>query len=202
MRINLRDPLTRNLLLVGVLVAGGLYAFFGTTWVPFFYQPTSERILELRADYEKKANDLARAQQAVADLARFQAEFAALHDRYELAAELLPQEREFPGMLRKITLAGQQAGVEFSMVMPSPPVVQGTYLELPMMITVRGGYHQFGQFLAQLANMRRIMNVTDIKMASQTSAENIHTMEATFTATAYMMNPAGDVSGESEDEES
>ena len=188
MSINLRDPQTRNLLLVGLLVGGGLYVFFATPLVPFGYQPTSQRITELKADFEKKSSDLARARQAVADLPRFQAEFAALHERYELASELLPLEKEFPGLLRKLTLTGQQAGIEFQMVQPEPIIEQGNYSALPIRITVHGGYHQIGQFLAQIANMRRIVNVTNLAIASQQSAESAATCEASFTATAYILN--------------
>ena len=202
MRLSIRDPLTRNLIVVGVLVGGGLYAFFATSWVPFGYKKTSEQITELKTDFEKKSSDLARARQAVADLPRFQAEFAALHERYELAKELLPEDREFPGLLRKITLTGQQAGIEFSVVQPEPPITQGKYIELPIRITVTGGYHQFGQFLAQLANMRRIINVTDIGINQFNEPDDLATCEASFRATAYMMNPAGPLPVEVEGGES
>ena len=192
MSINLRDPQTRNLILVGLLVGGGLYTFFATPLVPFGYQPTAQRIGELKADFEKKSNDLARARQAVADLPRFQAEFAALHERYELASELLPLDKEFPGLLRKLTLTGQQAGIEFQLVQPEGIVEQGNYTELPIRVTVRGGYHQIGQFLAQIANMRRIVNVSNLAIASHQSAESAASCEASFTATAYMLklNPS------------
>jgi len=187
--INLRDPQTRNLVLVALLVGSGLYAFFATPWVPFGYQPTSHRISELKADFEKKSSDLSRARQAVADLPRFQAEFAALHERYELAGELLPLEKEFPGLLRKLTLTGQQAGIEFQMVQPEAIIEQGNYTELPIRITVRGGYHQIGQFLAQIANMRRIINVSNLAISAQQSAASSATCEASLTATAYILNP-------------
>lgn len=190
MKFDLRDPKTRNLLLIAFLVGAGLYVFFGTTYVPFGWQPTQAKISSLRSDFEKKSSDLARARQAVADLPRFQAEFAALHERYELASELLPTDRELPGLLRKITLAGQQAGVTFQLVRPDPPVTQEHYIEIPIYITVQGGYHQIGQFVAQLANLERIVNVGAINLASFSSAEDPATCQASFTVTAYMLNPA------------
>jgi type IV pilus assembly protein PilO len=189
-KFDLRDPKTRNLLLIAFLVGAGLYVFFGTTYVPFGWQPTQAKISALRSDFEKKSSDLARARQAVADLPRFQAEFAALHERYELASELLPTDRELPGLLRKITLAGQQAGVTFQLVRPDPPVTQQHYIEIPIYITVQGGYHQIGQFVAQLANLERIVNVGAINLASFSSAEDPATCQASFTVTAYMLNPA------------
>lgn len=189
MRINLRDPETRNLLGVIVLVGAGLYFFFATPWVPFGAQPTAQRINEIKADLEKKSSDLARARQAVADLPRFQAEFSTLHERYELATELLPLEKEFPGLLRKLTLTGQQAGVQFEMVQPQGIIEQGNYTEIPIRITVRGGYHQIGQFLAQIANLRRIVNVSNLQISTEPSASDVATCEASFTATAYVLNP-------------
>jgi type IV pilus assembly protein PilO len=189
-RWNLRDPKTRNLLLTLFLAGAGLYFFFGTEYIPFAWRPTAARIQALRGEYEKKSSDLARARQAVADLPRFQAEFEALHERYELAAELLPADRELPGLLRKITLAGQQAGVTFQQVRPEPPVGKDHYTELPVHITVRGGYHQIGQFLAQLANLERIVNVGTINISSFSAPDEDASCEAAFTASAYMMNPA------------
>lgn len=191
MRINLRDSKTRNLILTALMVAGGLYLFFFSELVPFAYKPTAARIQAMRADYEKKSSDLSRARQAVADLPRFQAEFAALHERYEMAAELLPADRELPGLLRKITLAGQQAGITFELVKPEPPITQDHYIEIPIHITVQGGYHQVGQFLAQLANLERIVNVGTINLASHSAPDDEATCEASFTASAYMMAPGG-----------
>lgn len=190
MKFDLRDPKTRNAVLVVILVGAGLYLFFATPYVPFGWQPTAAKIATLRTDFEKKSNDLSRARQAVADLPRFQAEFAQLHERYEMASELLPTDRELPGLLRKITLAGQQAGVTFQLVRPQPPITREHYIELPIYITVQGGYHQVGQFVAQLANLERIVNVGTLNLASFTAADDPSTCQASFTATAYMLNPA------------
>jgi type IV pilus assembly protein PilO len=189
-RVNLKDSKTRTLILTVFLTGAGLYLFFGTEYIPFAFQPTAKRIQGLRAEYERKSSDLSRARQAVADLPRFQAEFAALHERYELAAELLPADRELPGLLRKITLAGQQAGITFQSVRPEPPVSKEHCTELPIHIVVRGGYHQVGQFLAQLANLERIVNVGTISVASFSSPDDDATCEAAFTVSAYMMNAA------------
>ena len=60
----------------------------------------------------------------------------------------------------------------------------------------------WGAFLAQLANMRRIVNVTDIGIVNHNEPDNLATCEASFRATAYMMNPAGPQPAEVEGEES
>jgi type IV pilus assembly protein PilO len=189
--LNLRDPKVQRLLLVGAFAAGSIYVFLATSYLPVNYPVAAERIKELKADFEKKSNDLARARQSVADLPRFQAEFAALHERYELAAELLPSEREMPGLLRRLTLAGQQCGVRFEIFKPEPEVVKEHYTEMPIQIAVVGGYHQVGQFLAEVANMPRIVKVTQLQVLNYDKGEDGQTTEARFVASAYTLNPEG-----------
>jgi hypothetical protein len=53
-----------------------------------------EQIDALKVDYEKKSTELARARATVADLPRFEAEYEQLHQRWSLAAELLPTDRQ------------------------------------------------------------------------------------------------------------
>jgi len=191
MAINLRDSRVQGGIISGLLGAGALYVFFATTYVPFTYPVNDGKIKELKADFEKKSNDLARARQSVADLPRFQAEFAALHERYEMAAELLPTEKEMPGILRRITLAGQQCGVEFESFRPDPEVVKEHYVEIPIQLDVHGGYHEIGQFLAELSNMKRIMKISNLQLTANTkdAEDDGGTTSARLTVTAYTLDP-------------
>src|SRR5262245_42985218 len=167
---NLRDPRVQGGLFTGLLGAGALYVFFATEYLPVTYPVNAAKIKELRADFEKKSNDLARARQSVADLPRFQAEFAALHERYEMAAELLPTENEMPGILRRITLAGQQCGITFESFRPDPEVVKDHYVEVPIQLDIHGGYHEVGQFLAEVSNMKRIMKISNLQLMANPKA--------------------------------
>ena len=186
---SLRDPRTQGLLITGVLGAAAIYVFFATPVLPINYPVAAAKIKDLKADYEKKSNDLARARQSVADLPRFQAEFAALHERYEMAAELLPTDKEMPGVLRRLTLAGQQCGVEFENFRPEADVRRDHYSEVPIELAVVGGYHQVGQFLAEIANMPRIMRVSNLQVLANTKADaEDQTTSAKMTITVYTLN--------------
>ena len=194
MAINLRDPRIQGGIVTGLLGAGALYVFFATSYVPVTYPVNAAKIKEMKADFEKKSNDLARARQSVADLPRFQAEFAALHERYEMAAELLPTEKEMPGILRRITLAGQQCGIVFESFRPDPEVVKDHYIEIPIQLDIHGGYHEVGQFLAELSNMKRIMKISNLQLmanskASESGSDDGGTTTARLTVTAYTLDP-------------
>src|SRR5687768_1540284 len=117
--VDLKNPAVQKIVLAAIASCGVLGVFFFTHLVPFGYPNRQERIVQLKADYEKKSTELARARATVADLPRFEAEYEQLHARWEVAAELLPADRQMPALLRRITLAGQQAGVQFVTFRPA-----------------------------------------------------------------------------------
>lgn len=193
MNFDLKNPAIQKIILSVLFVGSVLGVFFFTHLIPFGFQNQRDRIVALKADYEKKSTDLARARATVADLPRFEAEYEQLHQRWSLAAELLPTDRQMAALLRKITLSAQQTGVEFITFRPSGAKTEQYYTALPLQVKVNGGYHQVGSFLAELANMRRIITVSDVKLKTNMSTNNnngLLTTSAEFTASAYSLNTA------------
>ena len=188
-KLSLSSPATQKILLAILLAGGAVGVFFGTHLVPFGYQNANERIATLKGEYEKKSTELARARASVADLPRFEAEYEQLTQRWELASELLPTDKQTAALLRKITLAGQQSGVSFVMFKPNGTKPLEYHTELPVQISVTGGYHQVGSFLAELANMRRIVTVSNLRLVTNTKQDGTSTT-AEFVASAYSLNTA------------
>ena len=188
MALDLKSPVQQKIILSAVVAVGALSVFFFTHFLPFNFPNQAERIDGLKAEYEKKSTELARARATVADLPRFEAEYEQLHQRWSLAAELLPTDRQVAALLRKITLAAQQTGVRFVTFRPSGPKNEQYYTEMPLQITVNGGYHQIGSFLAELANLRRIITVSNVKLKAGSGNDPLLTTAVDFTASAYSLN--------------
>jgi type IV pilus assembly protein PilO len=186
-KIDLKNPALQKIVLSVVLSVGLLGVFFFTHLLPFTYPVQSERLNTLKAEYEKKSTELARARATVSDLPRFEAEYEHLHQRWVMAAELLPTDRQLAALLRKITLAAQQTGVEFLVFRPNDSKVEQHYTELPLQLSVYGDYHRVGSFLAELANMRRILTVSNLQLKGNVRDDQPIT-EAEFTASAYSLN--------------
>ena len=112
-------------------------------------------------------------------------------------SELLPADRQLPTLLRKITLAGQQTGITFTLFRPSAMQPSDYHTEMPINVAVSGDYHAVGSFLAELSNMRRIVTVTNLKLTTNTKPDGTGTTIAEFTASAYSLNtsPAGASAG-------
>ncbi len=188
--VDLKNPTIQKIVLSALLAGGLLSVFFFTHFVPFGYPNQQDRLNALKTEYERKSTELARARATVADLPRFEAEYEQLHDRWLLAAELLPTDRQLASLLRRITLAGQETGVQFLLFKPASSKSEAYYTQMPVQISVTGGYHQVGSFLAELANLRRIVTVTDVRLKVNTgaNANALSTTSAEFTASAYSLN--------------
>ena len=185
--LDLKSPSLQKLLLAILFAGGAVGVFYFTHLVPFGFANNNEKIATLKSDYEKKSSELARARASVADLPRFEAEYEQLHQRWEMASELLPTDRQVSTLLRKITLAGQQAGVSFAMFKPNGLRPSEYHTEMPVNITVSGAYHDVGSFLAELANLRRIVTVSNLKLTTNMKQAG-GTTTAEFVASAYSLN--------------
>jgi type IV pilus assembly protein PilO len=188
--LDLKNQTVLKIILSVVLVVAVLGVFFFTHFLPFGYPNQGDQLTALKADYEKKSTELARARAAVADLPRFEAEYELLHDRWTTASELLPAERQLAVLLRKISLAGQQTGVSFVMFKPGASRAESYYTALPVEITVFGSYHQVGSFLAELANLRRIVTVSNLRLTTNTKGDGLASTSASLTASTYSLSAA------------
>src|SRR5262245_35465136 len=187
---DIKSPGAQKLLLAILLAGGAVGVYFGTHLLPWTFPSGSEKIAELKSQYEQKSAELARARASVADLPRFEAEYEQLHQRWEMASELLPTERQLPTLLRKITLAGQQTGVTFTMFRPGAVQPSDYHTEMPIAVSVSGDFHSVGSFLAELANMRRIVTVSNLKLTTNNKNDGTGSTVAEFTASAYSLNTA------------
>ena len=195
--MNLRDPKTQKLIVVLLALISLSYVYFGTTLLPFCYRVQKAKIAVLEADYTKLSAEVEKARQIVGNLAKLEAEYERLHLQWESAQELLPPEQEMPDLLRKVTTAGNKAGIEFMLFQPKPPVAKELFKEHPVSVRVRGGYHELGMFLSRLANLSRIVNVTDLKISTvaaspkdgkKSRVANLNeTIIADFTLSAYTL---------------
>jgi len=198
--MNLKDPRVQKIMLGVMTLLIVSYVYFGTNFLPFSYPVRSAKISALEKEDAKISAELEKARKMVGNLARLEAEYQRLHEQWILAQELLPEQKEMPDLLRKVTSAGMKAGVEFALFEPAPVVPHDFYADHPVKVKVRGGYHQVGIFLSRLANLPRIVNVNKLELTQPTgksgggknarsagSANRLGTVEAEFTLSAYTL---------------
>ena len=196
MDIDVKDPKFLRWIGAMLLVLVVVPMYFLTDSYSFTYKARIKTISELDGRHQKLSRDLERARLLVRNLEKVEQEYAILHDQWMVAKTLLPEQNQMPDLLRKVTAAGQQSGIEFQLFKPMTLVNQGFYSENPIEVRIKGGYHQTGVFLSRLANLSRIVNVSDLNMDGVSKQEETpFTVETEIVLTAYTQGPSTAVDG-------
>jgi type IV pilus assembly protein PilO len=185
--MDLKDPKTQKLILIGAGIGALVYFYVIADYVPFNYRARALEIGKLKATYTQKMNELTKAQQLVNRLPELRKEFELLNQRWAVAQELLPSQKEVASLLRKITIAGQESGVHFLLFKPGDPKSSTYFTENPVQVTVTGGYHRAGSFLSEIADLSRLVNVSQLKLKGFDKGDLDETVQADFVATAYTL---------------
>ncbi len=122
MDINVKDPKLLRWAGAVLVVAVVVPMYFISVSYPFTHASRTKTIAELDTHHQKLSGDLERARLLVRNLERVEQEYAILHDQWQVAQALLPEQNEMPDLLRKVTAAGQQSGVEFELFRPQTPI--------------------------------------------------------------------------------
>ncbi len=202
--MDFKDPGVQKGIIIGVVCVILGYAYFFTSFLPFFLRPMSAQISSLTSEYEKLSADLEKARRTVGNLPKLEAEYDRLHEKWIAAQGLLPAEKEVADLLRKVTRIGSQAGIDFMLFEPKQPVPREFITENPVKVKVRGEYHQLGIFLSKVANLDRIVNVSGLTIktveksgnAKDDRALRTYTIEAEMTLTAYTLVEGGATTNE------
>ena len=196
MDIDVKDPKLIRWAVAVLVVLVAVPMFFMTDTYQFTYKSRNVTISELDVRHQQLSRDLERARLLVRNLEKVEQEYAILHDQWMVAQALLPEQNEMPDLLRKVTAAGQQSGIEFQLFKPQTPINQGFYSDNPVEVRIQGGYHQTGVFLSRLANLNRIVNISDLTMEGlDKQDETPYTLETELILTAYTQGPSAPVEG-------
>lgn len=188
MDIDVKDPKILRWAGAILLAVVALPMYFLSDLYPLTYASRSKNVAELTVKHETLSRDLEKARLLVRNLERVEQEYAILHQQWNVAQTLLPEKNQMPDLLRKVTAAGQQSGIEFELFRPKAPFSQGFYSDNPIEVRIQGGYHQTGVFLSRLANLNRIVNVSDLKIKGlDQSSGSPSTMETDLVLTAYTL---------------
>ena len=111
----------------------------------------------LRKDFEQKAFEAKNLQAYKDQMEEIEKSFGAL-----LAQ--LPEDTEVPGLLEDITEIGLGSSLNFSSIALQQEKASEFYVELPIKITARGDYHDFGTFVSGVSSLPRIVTLHDYEL--------------------------------------
>ena len=166
-----------------ILICVGVFLILGGSFTYLIYMPRHSKIQELKKNLDELETKVAKARSAARDLKKFQERYKAAEVRFKLAIQLLPDKKEIPTLLEAISKSGRDAGLEFILFKPGKEISRDFYAEIPVIIEVKGGYHNLAMFFDKVARLPRIVNILDIRIRASKGAEGL--LNASCVAMTY-----------------
>ncbi len=116
---------------------------------------------------EQELRQIYRAKYAAAvNLELYKQQMIEMEQTFSYLLKQLPATHETPGLLDDITYAGTSTGLTFVRINWMPEIEKDFYTELPIQIDVVGDYHQFGNFVSEVAKLPRIVSLHDFSVTT------------------------------------
>ncbi len=140
-----------------ILLFGGWQFLIRDQRLSLDYERAQE--LELRRTFTVKKG-------MVVNLPAYQDQMIQIEEMLAELVQQLPDSSEVPSLLIDITEAGARRGLEFVVFDPQQQELGDFYSTLPILMEVRGGYHELANFISDLAQMPRIVTVDDLEITA------------------------------------
>jgi len=150
----------------------GYYMFIGDEII--ILEDVSQEEQTLRATYKSK-------HRLAANLDTYREQMAQMEVQLATMLKKLPAGHETPGLLDDITFVATAAGLSISSITWGNEIEKEFYTELPLDINVEGTYHQFGQFVASVAGLPRIVSLHDFTVVNKAE----HSLQLKIVAKTY-----------------
>lgn len=151
----------------------------------FFIEDLENRIAQNQQVLARLEQTLADKQEIAQNLNERRKEMDQLEQKLQEALTELPEQKEIDELLAQLNDVGKKSGLEISTITPLPESNASFFARIPIQMTVDGNYHEVAMFLQEVANMRRIVNVNNIRMkiAGRTGEKVI--LNSDFMATTF-----------------
>ncbi|NMO21797.1 type 4a pilus biogenesis protein PilO [Pyxidicoccus fallax] len=155
-------------------------------------QPTEDNITIQLAERRRLDLELTEKSEIAQNLNDRRREMDVLEQKLAEALTELPERKEIEELLAQINDIGKKSGLEISKVEPDAEFVSGGefFARIPIKMTVSGNYHEIALFLQEMANMRRIVNVNNIKLETPSLKNEKVILQSSFLATTFRFTDA------------
>ncbi len=152
-----------------------------------FISPLEDEIAGQSGVQRKLDLELAEKSEIAQNLNERRREMDVLEQKLAEALTELPENKDVEELLAQLNDIGKKSGLEISRVEPGGETVGGGdfFARIPIRMAVSGNYHEIAMFLQEVANMRRIVNVNNIKLDAPTMRNEKVVLQSSFMATTF-----------------
>lgn len=144
--------------------------------VAYYLYPYTTRQEQLTADLARvetleAANQAAAIEFKKGNLKELREDAAQLRSTLGVMRRLVPTSNEVPALLEEVSTAARRAGLDVGGVTPEPVIVGEHFDTYRYTVTIIGGYHATGAFLANVGSLPRIVAPVNFALAGASAAK-------------------------------
>ena len=128
------------------------------------YMPHVETMESLYREFNSKKAEFSKMVVLVRDRGQFMEEVEALDRDLKVAISMLPDKKEIPSLLKKLSDEAEKFGLEVYYFEPLAERKRDFYAEVPVSMKVKGSFHEVLGFFDSVNKLARIVNVSDLDM--------------------------------------
>jgi type IV pilus assembly protein PilO len=151
----------------------------------FFVNPMETAIGQQQARQRALDAQLQEKSEIAQNLNERRREMDVLQQKLDEALSELPEQADVDELLAQLNDVGRKSGLEIATVEPTPEQPAQIYVKIPIRMSVTGNYNEVALFLQEVANMRRIVNVNNIRLGTPQVRNEKVVLSADFIATAF-----------------
>lgn len=145
---------------VQAVFAGLLFAVIcGLGWYLYF-KPRHEEFDQLVAKEATLRADFEQKQERAANLQAYREQLQQIELVLQQMLRQLPGKTEMPDLLVDISQAALASGITNELFEPQVEITKDFYAEKPILLRMVGSYHQFGDFVSNVASLPRVVILT------------------------------------------
>lgn len=138
----------------------------------FVVKPKQGEISTEEARQENLLKEFQEKDSRVRNSKLLQEQLKQMEAQFQQQLTQLPKETEIPALVEDININGVNAGLKFKNIKLEPEVTQEFFIEQPITIEATGDYHNFGNFVSNIALLPRIVTLHDFQIVGVPEAKS------------------------------
>lgn len=168
-----------------IAVLAGAILLLLTVDYLYLFSTLATEIGELEQKVDAAKTDRDRKKALVANLPQLRALKVELEGRYKEAIAQLPDQKEIPDLLMNISNKARESGLDILSFRPKVENPQEFYAEIPVDVTVRGGFHSLVSFFDEVGRLNRLVNINNIEMKNAKPNDDQAIVDTTALVTTF-----------------
>lgn len=153
----------------------------------FMVKPQLERIEAYKREEATLKQEYDDAAAKAANLDAYKLQLEDMRHEFSIMLRQLPDKVDIESLLVDLSQTSVGAGLDVQYFKPQGDIPKEFYAEHPIRLSVKGKYHEFGEFVSGLAALPRIVTLSDIRIGNDPQKESdLLVMELTATTYRYL----------------